>query len=206
VSPPPSARIGHRLLVDASPTHHITAAILLDIVPTLEQWAAFSDPTAATAYYHWPFLATAAAPRLIARMGGAELVDVTVARTRGTNAQGVARLEEHGALAHYRRQFEAPDCIAGSCGDYAAGATVDCEEQERDQASGRKVSRPTLVVYSRSGLGRMHDVPKAWSAWVDGPVRYEGIEGGFGHYLPEECPEKVLPLVEEWIAQYGRAA
>jgi pimeloyl-ACP methyl ester carboxylesterase len=56
------ARVGHRLLVDNNPAHNITSAILMDIVPTLEQWHSFQNPRASVAYYHWPFLATDIAP------------------------------------------------------------------------------------------------------------------------------------------------
>jgi pimeloyl-ACP methyl ester carboxylesterase len=62
------ARVGHRLLVDNEPSHNIKAAVLMDIVPTLEQWRAFSNPLASVAYYHWPFLATDMAPHLIETM------------------------------------------------------------------------------------------------------------------------------------------
>lgn len=56
------ARIGHRLVVDNKPEHNIKAAVLMDIVPTLEQFKAFANPKASMAYYHWPFLATDIAP------------------------------------------------------------------------------------------------------------------------------------------------
>ncbi|EME47432.1 hypothetical protein DOTSEDRAFT_146063 [Dothistroma septosporum NZE10] len=199
-------RIGHRLIVDNDPSHNIRSAILMDIVPTTEQWKVFANPAASAAYYHWPFLAINTAPQLIEKIGGGEFVRVNLDRAKGGNAEGTAKFEQNDAVAHYAHQFNNSECIAGSCGDYAAGAAEDVAEQEKDQREGRKVKVPLLVIYSASNLGRMHDVPKAWDNWVDGEVRYEGIPDGFGHYLPEECPERVTPLVLEWIEKHGKSS
>jgi pimeloyl-ACP methyl ester carboxylesterase len=56
------ARVGHRLIVDNDTAHNIKSAILMDIVPTSEQFRAFGNVRASVAYYHWPFLATDIAP------------------------------------------------------------------------------------------------------------------------------------------------
>ena len=39
-------RVGHRMLVDNKPEHNIISAMLLDIVPTTEQWRSFANPAA----------------------------------------------------------------------------------------------------------------------------------------------------------------
>ncbi|KAF2160963.1 hypothetical protein M409DRAFT_70047 [Zasmidium cellare ATCC 36951] len=204
------ARIGHRMIVDNDPKHNITSAILIDIVPTKEQWAAFANPLASVAYYHWPFLAIPTAPQLIEgfNSGPGEFTRINLSRAQGANSAGVAKFREDLAIDHYAHQFTNPECVAGSCGDYAAGATTDVEAQEKDQREGRKVSVPLMVVYSAGSLGRMHNVEKVWGGWVDGKagkeVRFEGIGDEFGHYLPEECPEKIVGLVGEWIGKYGK--
>ncbi|EGP90418.1 unnamed protein product [Zymoseptoria tritici ST99CH_1A5] len=200
-------RIGHRLLVDNDPSHNIISAILMDIVPTTEQWRSFSSPTASVAYAHWPFLAIPTAPYLIETLGGGIYCKDMIARAKGSNPTFAAKFKENDAIAHYCHQFSAPDCIAGSCGDYAAGATVDVEEQEKDQREGRKVGTEMMVLYSRGNLGRMHDVEKVWKDWIaEGTeVRFEGFGDGCGHYLPEEDPEKTTKLVKEWIARSKKA-
>ncbi|GIZ46749.1 hypothetical protein CKM354_000986200 [Cercospora kikuchii] len=199
-------RIGHRLIVDNTPSHNIISAILIDIVPTKEQWAAFSNPAASAAYYHWPFLALPTAPQMISAMGSGEFTKINLERAKGASEAGVSKFKENDAVGHYCHQFSNPECVAGSCGDYHAGAFEDVEEQTKDQESGRKVTIPLMVVWSASNLGRMHDVPKVWKGWVERPeeVRFEPVDGGFGHYLPEECPERVLPLFREWIEGSGK--
>jgi len=199
------ARIGHRLVVDADhgiSTHRISTAIFLDIVPTLEQWRVFANPAASVAYYHWPFLASPAAPLMIESMGGGNFTKLNLEKARGSNVEGAAQFRGNDAMAVYCHQFNDPHCIAGSCADYRAGATVDYVEQEQDQKADRKVKTPLLVIYSAENLGRMHDVPTVWRNWATGELRCEGIADGFGHYLPEECPDRVSKLVLAWIAQH----
>ena len=141
---------------------------------------------------------------VIETMGGAEFCSINLNRTKGGNEAGVAKLKENDAFDHYCHQFSNPECIAGSCADYAAGATTDLEAQEADQKAGRKVEIPTLVLFSAERLGRMHDVPGLWEGWVSGELRTFGVEGGYGHYLPEECPEIVAERVREWVGHVGK--
>lgn len=171
----------------------------MDIVPTTEQWKAFSDPSASAAYYHWPFLAIPAAPLLIESMGPGTFIKHSIERANGGNEVGIAKLKENDAIAHYCHQFSSPECIAGSCADYAAGATEDVQEQDHDQKQGKKVNIPLMVLYSASNLGRVHDVSKIWKNWAEGELKVHGIPDGFGHYLPEETPEQITKLVAEWI-------
>lgn len=192
-------RIGHRLIVDNNPTHNIKSAILIDIVPTVEQWRVFSNPRAGAAYYHWPFLATPSAPAMIQSMGGDKFAEINLNRAKGSNEAGTARFLENDAMAHYCNQFSGSDCITGSCEDYLAGATIDVDEQDKDQTDGKKVSIPLFIIYSASNLGRMHDVEAAWADWVNIKPRYVGVQGGYGHYLPEEAPDQITKLVYEWI-------
>ena len=60
----------------------------MDIVPTTAQWTSFASPRAATAYWHWPFLATPNAPQLIeGHSGGSgEYIRLQLERVKGSNA------------------------------------------------------------------------------------------------------------------------
>ncbi|EMC98478.1 hypothetical protein BAUCODRAFT_32526 [Baudoinia panamericana UAMH 10762] len=198
------ARVGHRLAVDNKPEHKIIAAIFMDIVPTAEQWRVFANPAAAVAYYHWPFLAGPTAPQLIEAMGGRVYCQDNLNRSKGANEAGAARLRENDAVDHYCTLFDKAETISGSCADYAAGAFEDVVEQEKDQQAGRKVTVPTMVIYSKKNLGRMHDVEGVWKKWVDGDLRGEAIPNGYGHYLPEECPEEVAKLVLDFAGNYAK--
>ena len=198
------ARVGHRIVVDNDPSHNIKAAILMDIVPTLEQWRAFNNTLAVTAYYHWPFMATNIAPQMIETMGGRYFIDANLNRQKGGNDAGLAKFKENDAWEHYCHQFNNPECIAGSCADYKCGAEGEPKEQESDQKEGKKVKVPTLVLYSASNLGRMHDVQAVWEKWSDGELKTEGITDGYGHFLPEECPDIIAKHVIDWIDHVGK--
>ncbi|KAK4541013.1 hypothetical protein LTR36_008382 [Oleoguttula mirabilis] len=197
-------RVGHCLLVDNDPKTNIKAAILLDIVPTLEQWRSFSNPAAAVAYYHWPFLATPMAPQLIEGMGGGNYCKNNFIRSQGKNAAGVAKFKEDDAIAHYCHLFNQPETISGSCADYASAAGDEVKEQEADQKAGKKVKAPTLIIYSANNLGRMHDVDAEWPKWVDGELKCVGVADGIGHYIPEEAPDQVAKLILEWVDKYSK--
>ena len=102
------------------------------------------------------------------------------------------------------RQFSNPECVAGSCADYAWGADGEPQEQEADQKAGKKIQVPTMVLYSAANLGRMHDVDSIWPKWTESEIKCVGIGEGYGHFLPEECPEICVKYISEWIDRFGK--
>ena len=198
------ARVGHRILVDNDSSHNIRGAILIDIVPTVEQWRAFANPVTSAAHYHWPFLATDLAPAMIETMGGRYWTEANLNRIKGGNEAGVAKFQENDAWEHYCHQFSNPECIAGSCADYKCGAMDEPKEQESDQKEGKKVKVPTLVLYSASNLGKTYDVSAVWEKWCDGELKTYGVPDGYGHFLPEECPDITAKHVIEWVDHVGK--
>ena len=197
-------RIGHRLMVDANPEHKIISGILLDIVPTLEQWRAFANPQAAVAYYHWPFLATQMAPNVIEAVGGRIYCLNNFDRTKGTSTAAIQKLKEHDSLDHYSDLFSKPETISGSCADYASAANGEPKEQEKDQTEGKKIKLPTMVIYAADTLGQMHDVEGLWKNWVDSELQCVAIPDGVGHYLPEEAPERTYELISGFVAKHSK--
>lgn len=171
----------------------------MDIVPTREQWRVASNPAAAIAYFHWPFLARPAAPEMILAMGGAKFAQFVFDKSSGDSDAGVALLHSDDAIKHYLHLFDQEETIRGSCADYADGGIPECKEQDEDQAAGRKIKVPTLVLYSGDNLGKMHDVEAAWKPYVDAELKTVSIGPGIGHYIPESAPEVVDEEVTAWI-------
>lgn len=125
-----------------------------------------------------------------------------LARGRGANAAGQAKIDSEDAYGHYSKIFGRDDAIEGSCADYAGGAAEECEAQAGEQGSGVKVRVPLLVIYSEGSLGRMNDVEGVWPEWVEGGVRGVGfvrVGDGHGHYLPESADELVAEKVVEFV-------
>ena len=141
---------------------------------------------------------------MIEKMGGGYWCHTNLNRVKGGNEAGLAKFKENDAWDHYCHQFQNPDCIAGSCADYMSGATGEPKEQESDQKEGKKIKVPTLVLFSASNLGKMHDVPAVWPTWCDGEVKCIGIPDGYGHFLPEEAPEATTKHVIDWIDHVGK--
>ncbi|KAJ9638758.1 hypothetical protein H2199_006618 [Coniosporium tulheliwenetii] len=152
------ARICHRLAVDfpnlelaldsrlanlVSQRFRLENTLLLDILPTLEQWRSFSKSTTAAGSYHWSFLANMPlAFDMIKAYGPAKYCKDLITRWQGNNP---ASLHSDNAVEVYAAAFENDEVVRATCEDYVAGAGVDVEEQEKDQQAGRKMGGIALA-------------------------------------------------------------
>ena len=142
------------------------------------------------------------APQVIKGMGGEAFCRMILARGRGANVQGQAKIDSEDAYDHYAKIFDREDAIEGSCADYSGGAAEECEVQEGEQAEGVKVRVPLLVIYSEGSLGRMNDVEGIWPRWVEKGVegvKFVGVGERHGHYLPESADGLVAEKVVEFV-------
>jgi pimeloyl-ACP methyl ester carboxylesterase len=211
------ARISHRLAVDfAHPTadtspllsnFDLKGFILMDILPTTVQWAAFSSPGASAGYFHWPFLARPdIAVPMITAYGGDRFCNDLLVKGSGDNEEGRASFFAGDSAEVYTRNFKTQEAIKGACEDYADGGGAEVELQKRDQEGGRKIGVSTLVLWSKRGIGRWGDAGAIWGKdWVREGTEVSGhaIEGGIGHYLAEEAPSVVWGQVGGWLGGLG---
>ncbi|KAI9707025.1 MAG: hypothetical protein M1820_004613 [Bogoriella megaspora] len=203
------ARLCHRLAVDnahppggKAPPFRLLGLVLLDIVPTLTQWQAFANPKAAATYFHWPFLASPIAPAMIEAFGGDKWVRLGLSRISGDNKAASERFQSDRAWEVYESNFTKRAAIEGSCADYAAACFDEPASQEEDQANGRKIEVPTLVMWSFDKLGTMHGgLGPIWRPWIKYGVdfRTAGCGDGVGHYLPEEATDQVEKRVKQFL-------
>jgi pimeloyl-ACP methyl ester carboxylesterase len=201
------ARICHRLAVDKNdfPDLEIIGIFMIDIVPTLQQWKAFSNPIISTGYFHWPLLANAEmATEMIHAYGGGKWARSANTRLAGPSEIGKERVAADGAIDVYAELFDKKETIYYSCLDYQSGSTPEATEQEEDQKAGKKITIPTTVMFSKSRLGSTQNVAEIWKDWIDPGVFYEGIaaEEGRGHYLPEESYEHVSEAMKLFVARF----
>jgi pimeloyl-ACP methyl ester carboxylesterase len=63
-----------------------------------------------------------------------------------------------------------------------------------------RVTTPTLLVWSTLDMAIGRDAAHATKAWVDGPYRFEVLEG-ITHWIPEEVPETANRLLLEHISR-----
>jgi haloacetate dehalogenase len=171
------ARVAHRMALDHA--EKITKLALLDILPT--RWAfAHVDKEIATAAFNWFFLIQP--DRLPERLIGAEPVFYLQwildhwAGKKGTLAPE--------AVAEYQRCFDV-EAIRAISEEYRASATIDLLHDEADKE--KKVSCPTLVLWSATGMWAKYDVLEIWRACAKD---VQGIALDCGHFLPEEDPQR----------------
>ncbi|RDL35799.1 putative Fluoroacetate dehalogenase [Venustampulla echinocandica] len=202
-----SARICHRLSVDnQEPTGlPIKGTILLDIIPTIEQWSRMTNPGSIIRSFHWSLLANVeVATSMIKSQGGDVFTKMLFSRWAGRNPAGDATLQENDAVNVYANSFKYESVIRAACEDYRAGAQEDIQRQEQDQKDGRKLDVDTLLLYSAAYLGSSCDVKQVWEAWMgSGKLEGQAFEEGVGHFIAEEAPAAAtLAIVSFYRSHY----
>ena len=170
-------RVVRRMCLDHP--DRVSAAAVLDIVPTATVFAT-TDQALATAYYHWFFLIQPGG--LPERMIGADPRWWLRETLRRWAAPGFAF--DPAALADYEQAFDDPATIHAQCEDYRAAATIDLAHDAAD--AGSRIGCPLLVLWGRHGaMERIYDV---LGTWVDQGVDVRGRALDSGHFLAEEAP------------------
>lgn len=200
------ARICHRIAVDFShnfPTLseypdndsyksiNIQGVVLMDIVPTIEQWKSFAQAPNSVGSFHWPFLANEElATGMIKAYGGGKFCTEMILKWAAAdwNTNDENNLSEGNALDVYAHYFDKESVIRASCKDYVAGGNEDVTSQAEDIELKRLLEVPTLVLYSKDYLGSRYNVRKAWSKWVSRPDDLLEVEAILysGHFIAEE--------------------
>lgn len=227
-------RVAHRLTVsmpsiqDSVSNLHLLGTSVIDIVPTTVQWQgkdtlkstayclstilmcaqAFGySPQASVNYWHWPFLATPFAPDFILAFGGGKYCTDSLQRITGPGKNSLSNLTSQNALDVYGAAFDNPSVVRASCGDYAAGATVDITAQKEDQEAGKKVAVPFLALHGAGYIAKTFNVGKVWEEWVDDKalLSVHKAAEGVGHFVPEEAPEETADVLISWLKKIRAA-
>ncbi|KAI0452063.1 Alpha/Beta hydrolase protein [Xylaria acuta] len=183
----------------------ILGAMLLDIVPYSAQWSAHANPRASTKYWHWTFLPSTFSVPMIQAYGSGRFCREIIAALAGSNETGRESLYADGAVEHYARCYEQDEVIRGAAADYSSGVAEDWDAQQEDIKEGRKIQVPVVVLYCE-GLGKIHDdVEAIWKKWTspDVKLRVFAVQGGVGHYLPEEAPEAINQHIAGFLEGLG---
>jgi haloacetate dehalogenase len=186
------ARVTYRMAFDHP--ERIERACVIDIVPTVEQYALAASRKAAVAMYHW-FLLAQPAP-LPERLIGAD--PEFYLRHSLRSWAGSEAAFDPAAVAEYLRCFVDPETIRATTDCYRAGATVDCEIDEATRDRGQKIACPLLVLWGdRGGKWDAERMLTTWRRWA-ADVRGFGVPGG--HFCPEEAPEETARALRDFFA------
>jgi haloacetate dehalogenase len=187
------ARVAYRLALDHP--GRLTKLAVLDIVPTSVMWQRM-DARRAMQVYHWSFLAQPyPMPETMIARAPSEWLEHTLASW--TKTKDLSAFDPR-ALAHYRAFFNDPAHIHATCEDYRAGATLDAEADEADNAQGKTIDCPVLVLWGGSGIPAEGLSPL--DGWRDFAPKARGQMVVSGHFVAEENPEATLKALQGWLA------
>jgi haloacetate dehalogenase len=97
------------------------------------------------------------------------------------------------ALAEYERCFD-PGTVHATCEDYRAGATIDLSHDRADASA--QLACPTLVLFSKRGIGAAYDVPRIWH---ERAPRLSSAAIDCGHFLAEERPRETTAALLSFL-------
>jgi haloacetate dehalogenase len=161
----------------------VTHLAVVDCIPIVEHLER-ADARFATAWWHWFFFAQPDKPE---RAITADPEAWYGARTAG-KAEAMGE-ENH---ADYLAAIRDPATVWAMLEDYRAGLGVDRAAEEADRAAGRRITCPTLVLWSgRDDLEELHGDPRRiWADWTT------DLRGGgpidSGHHVAEDAPEELV--------------
>ena len=184
------ARTAYRMALDHPTTVLKLAAI--DILPTHHVWTDVSREWALNSY-HWSFMAQPYdfPERLLA---GKE--EYYIRLKLGSHGMGKGGLAEE-AIKEYVRCCT-PEQIHGVCEDYRAGATIDYEMDAADQAAGRKISCPVLVIVgAQSHTSKFYSYEDAWARYAGNVVGSVALP--CGHYPAEQAPDETYTTLVKFF-------
>ena len=181
--------VAFRLAMDHADA--VTHLAVLDCLPIVEHLERCHDRFA-TAWWHWFFFAQPDKPE--------RAITADPAAWYGAHAPG--KVEALGAENHadYLAAISDPDTVRAMLEDYRAGLTVDRADEEADRAAGRRVTCPTLVLWSgRDDLEDLHGDPRTiWADWTTDLRGGRAIDSG--HHMAEEAPEQLAGELTRFLA------
>lgn len=166
----------------------VTQLGVLDILPTVDNWAALQGPAGVFAFHLYLLAQPSDLPeRLIAADPDTFFGHFLDVWTKVPDAIAAEVREQY--LAAVRR----PEAIHAICDDYRASAFIDLVQDQRDQAAGRTLAMPVLACWQDPGDVELpFDPQQIWSSWAP-DLRTQVLS--CGHFLPEERPAEVAEAI-----------
>jgi len=181
------ARVAYRIALDHP--HKITRLAVLNIIPTIEQ---FERMSGGPSLGYWPWYLLAQPAPLPERLLSADPAAVLDHAFDTWSSDPAAITPEHRAAY---LDAMTPRTAAAICADYRASFFLDRDHDAADRANGRRISAPTLVVTGTEET-QLDDAPAIWRSWA-AQVSAGRVPGG--HFLPEEAPDALLPLLAQFL-------
>ena len=170
----------------------VVGASLLDILP-LEYIFSQGRDGYARRYWHWYFFLQRGLPERLIKVDPAGFINQLFSR-RGN-------VLDPENVAHYTEAFSRPGSVESTLADYRTAFEVDRPRWTEEVALGRKIAVPLQVLWGE--LGNLSDEP-VLDLWRNVAEDVRGTEVlGSGHYIPEEQPNDVIRLLNEFADELG---
>lgn len=184
------ARASRRLAADHPEA--LVGASLLDILPMEYVFSQGRDGYARR-YWHWYFFLQRGLPERLIKQDPEGFLTQLFHR-RGD-------VLDPANVAHYIESFATPGSVESILGDYRTAFEVDRPRWQEEVAAGNRITVPVQVLWGE--LGNINDEP-ALDLWrgVAEDVRGSVVRGS-GHYIPEEQPQEVIRLLNEFADELG---
>ena len=121
------------------PDVEILGLWMLDIVPIVEQFKAFQDPSAGARYFHWSFLQVPFATDMIMAYGGDKWVKLLFENSVGSSEESQKGLKKDDGVEVSAAWYSQRDVNEAAAKDYAAAAGPDWRQMVEDQEKGKKI-------------------------------------------------------------------
>ena len=170
----------------------VVGASLLDILP-LEYIFSQGRDGYARRYWHWYFFLQRGLPERLIKVDPAGFINQLFSR-RGN-------VLDPENVAHYTEAFSRPGSVESTLADYRTAFEVDRPRWKEEVAAGRKIAVPLQVLWGE--LGNLYDEP-VLDLWRNVAEDVRGtVVLGSGHYIPEEQPDEVIHLLNEFADELG---
>jgi haloacetate dehalogenase len=188
------ARVAYRMALDHA--DRVERLGLLDIIPTGEALRR-ADVRFTLAYWPWSLLAQPEPlpERLI-------LADPEIVVDEALERWGSERASfPPDVRAAYIEALRDPETIHAICEEYRAAVTIDFARDAEDQDAGRRITCPTLVLWSEgSGMDTWYRDDGGplgiWRKWAT-DVTGRAISGG--HFFPEQNPAETISELRSFL-------
>jgi haloacetate dehalogenase len=181
------ARVALRMALDHPDA--VSRLAILDIVPTKTIYETIDKQRATTVWRYFFLIQPYDLPERLIGGGPQHYLEWTLDAWCGTPG---ALSEE--AIAEYRRCYDQAT-IHATCEDYRAGASIDLRHDGAD--ADERLSCPTLVLWSKTGIGSAYDVA---AIWRERSSKMRGRALDCGHFIAEECPDETAAELLAFIS------
>lgn len=140
----------------------ITHLGALDVIPTVDNWAALHGPGGVFAFHLYLLAQPSDLPeRLIA--ADPDTLFGHFLDTWTTHSDAIPA----DIRSHYLDATRRPEVIHAICDDYRASAFIDADQDDNDQQAGRTLTMPVLAAWQDPGDVRLpFDPQQIWSSWA----------------------------------------